>query len=114
MCCGSHVGKKEKIGTSVSPKLLHRQKVECITCQVLHMGNMYDILMMSLVALLGHHNCMRRTLYPISLKIFFSVMAEQIEAKLYRCYHLSMRNKKFSTYDVIGHMVWQRSFFFEE
>ena len=42
----------------------------------------------------------------ISLKIF-SVTAEQIEAKLYRRHQRSMRNKKLSSYDVIGHMVWQ-------
>ena len=45
-----------------------------------------------------------------NIKIFkkiFSEMAEQIEAKLYRYDCLSVRSKKFSTYDVIGHMVWQ-------
>ena len=36
-------------------------------------------------------------------------MAEQIEAKLYRYDRLSLRNKKFSTYDNIGHMVWDRT-----
>ena len=39
-------------------------------------------------------------------KIVFET-AEQIEAKLHRYDHLSMRNKKLSTYDVIGHVVWQ-------
>ena len=34
-------------------------------------------------------------------------MAKQIEAKLYKYDRLSMRNKKVSLYDVIGHVVWQ-------
>ena len=33
----------------------------------------------------------------------FSVRAEQIEAKLYRYDRLSMRDKKFSTHDVMSH-----------
>ena len=37
-------------------------------------------------------------------------MAEQIDTKLNRYDYLSMRYKTFSTYDVIGHMVWQLSF----
>ena len=37
--------------------------------------------------------------------IIFSETAEEIVAKLYRYDRLSMRKKKFSTYDVIGHMV---------
>ena len=30
-----------------------------------------------------------------------------MEEKLYMYDHLPMRNKKFPTYDAIGHMVWQ-------
>ena len=37
----------------------------------------------------------------------FSEMAEQIEVKLYTYDRLSMRNKRFTHYDVISHMVWQ-------
>jgi len=37
----------------------------------------------------------------------FSVMAEQIEAKLYSYDCLSIRNKKFSTFDIIDHKVWE-------
>jgi len=37
----------------------------------------------------------------------YSEMTEQIEAKLYRYNCLSMGNKKFPTYDIIHHMVWQ-------
>ena len=34
-------------------------------------------------------------------------MAEQITSNLHRNESLSLRNKKFPTYDIIGHMVWQ-------
>ena len=37
----------------------------------------------------------------------FSETAEQIEEKLCRCDRLSMTNKKFPPFFVVGHMVWQ-------
>ena len=40
-------------------------------------------------------------------KKFFSKMTELIKEKPYGYDHLSMKNKKFPTYDIIGHMVWR-------
>jgi len=40
--CGSHVGKKEKLLTSLSLKQLQGKKIKLGTCQILPMGNEFD------------------------------------------------------------------------
>ena len=65
---GSHVGKKEKLWTSVSLKLLRGKKLKLGTCQVLTMGNKCDMTMTSSVKWYPGQNSTRRTLHSISMK----------------------------------------------
>ena len=62
-------------------------------------------ILMSSVTWFGSHIVCNINLYSANIIIFET--AEQIEVKLCRYDRLSMRNKRFSNYDVMGHMVWQ-------
>ena len=110
--CGSHIGKTGKIWTSVSLKP-HQGKNWNLGHSKYSSWRMTVFFMMALVPLLWRHNCICRTLHPISMKIFESHLVirqpycffwffltseidEQIEAKLYKYDRLSMRNKRIT------------------
>ena len=90
MWCGSHVGKKEKLWTSVSPKPQNEKKLKLGTWQLLCMENKSYFTMMSSVKWYPGQTSTNGTLHSISMKIC-EVLGKYFNAE---------------KIDVIRHVVW--------
>jgi len=92
---------------------LHRWTLYLITMKIFeyHLGwNCIGEkkLMTSLVTWFGSH-------IVLNIETFKNLLWNSwIGTKFYSFDHLSRRNKKFSTYDIIGHMVWQPHWIYPE